>query len=121
MFEINILIAMPRIVKKAGEAYQFPLGLPYVSAALKNANFSVFTINLNQYNETVRDLLIEQIAKSKIDVVMTGGLSFQFWSIYQIIEIVKHYDEKLLTVVGGGLSLPTLKRQWKPLNMQILG
>lgn len=100
---MNILIAMPRIVNKSGEAYQFPLGLPYVSAALKNANFSVFTINLNQYKETVQDLLIEQINKNKINVVMTGGLSFQFWSIYQIVEIVKHYDKKLLTVVGGGV------------------
>ena len=99
---MNILIAMPRIVNNVGEAYQFPLGLPYVSAALKKANFRVFTINLNHHNDTVQNLLISQINEHNIDVVMTGGLSFQFWSIYQIVEIVKNYNPKLVTVAGGG-------------------
>ena len=100
---MNILIAMPRIVNNAGEAYQFPLGLPYVSAALKKAKFRIFTINLNHYNDTVRNLLISQIEEHDIDIVMTGGLSFQFWSIYQIVEIVKKYNEDIITIVGGGL------------------
>lgn len=99
---MKYLMVMPRIVSKVGDAYQFPLGLPYVSAALKQADIDVLTVNLNQIEGTVEDILIEKIESKNIDVVMTGGLSFQYWPIYQILEIVKKHTDAL-TVVGGGI------------------
>lgn len=101
--EMKYMLVMPRIVSKVGDAYQFPLGLPYVSAALKQADIDVITVNLNQIEGTVEEILVEKIANHNIDVIMTGGLSFQYWPIYQILEIVKNYDNSLLTIVGGGI------------------
>ncbi len=43
----NILIIMPRLVKNPQEGYQFPLGIAYVSACMKQAGLNVFTLNLN--------------------------------------------------------------------------
>lgn len=101
---MNFLLIIPRIVSKIGEAYQFPLGLPYVSAAMKEQGFHVFTCNLNQCEGTVQSILIKKIEEYNIDVIMTGGLSFQFWPIYQIVEIVKNVVPRdIITVVGGGI------------------
>lgn len=100
---MKCMMVMPRIVSKVGDAYQFPLGLPYVSASLKREGIDVLTVNLNQIEGTVEEILIDKIKNNNIDVVMTGGLSFQYWPIYQILEIVKNYDRSLLTVVGGGI------------------
>lgn len=100
---MKCLMVMPRIVSKVGDAYQFPLGLPYVSAALKKAGVEVITLNLNQKEGTVKELLIKYIEQNDIKIIMTGGLSFQYWPLYQILETVKNYNKELLTVVGGGI------------------
>lgn len=44
---LNFFIVMPRFVDKMGEWYHFPLGIPYISACLKQAGFNVYTINMN--------------------------------------------------------------------------
>ena len=36
---------MPRLVKTVGEGYQFPLGISYISASLKQKGYNVFTLN----------------------------------------------------------------------------
>lgn len=99
----NYLIVMPRIVNRVGDAYQFPLGLPYVSATLKKNNHHVFTLNLNGIKGSVKNILRRHIADNKIDIVLTGGLSFQFWPIYQIVNTVKNINHDIPIIVGGGL------------------
>lgn len=98
----NYLLVMPRIVNRVGDAYQFPLGLPYISAALKKNNHNVFTLNLNGVEGEVEEILQQYIEKNKIDIVMTGGLSFQFWPIYQIVNSVKKYKKNIPIFGGGG-------------------
>lgn len=99
----SYLLVMPRIVNRVGDAYQFPLGLPYISAVMKENHHKVYTVNLNGVEGEVEDILAALIKKYSIDVVMTGGLSFQFWPVYQIIAAVKRIAPQLLIVVGGGL------------------
>ena len=118
---MNFLMVMPRIVNKPDEAYQFPLGLPYVSAALKSAGFNVFTVNLNHYSAPVDEILKNMIEKHHIDVVMTGGLSFQFWNIYQILEGVKNYNANLMTIVGGGIITGDPETAMKALEFADIG
>lgn len=94
---------MPRIVNKIGDGYSFPLGLPYVSASLKKAGFNIFTFNLNHHEGEVEDIVEEQIKKNHIDVVLTGGLSFQYYPIRQVVDAVKKVDRNLPVFVGGGI------------------
>lgn len=101
--KLNFLLVMPRIVNKVGDGYSFPLGLPYVSASLKKAGFQIYTFNLNHHAGEVEDLMREQIREHEIDVVMTGGLSFQYYPIKQLVDAVKSVDADIPVFVGGGL------------------
>jgi radical SAM superfamily enzyme YgiQ (UPF0313 family) len=94
---------MPRFVDKVGEWYPFPLGLPYISSSMKAAGFNVFTLNLNNEAGSVEDLLRDAIHKYHIDAVLTGGIITEYYAIHDIIRIVKKINQKIITVVGGGM------------------
>lgn len=97
------LLLMPRCVQKFGDGYAFPLGIPYISASMKKYGYQVFTMNLNHTDDYVEKTIISLIEKYKIDVVATGGQSFQYNSIRNILSIVKKYNTNIVTIVGGGI------------------
>lgn len=103
MQRLNFLLIMPRIVNKVGDGYSFPLGLPYISASMKKAGLQVFTYNLNHHAGKVEDIVAAQIRENHIDVVLTGGLSFQYYPIKQLVDAVKNVDSRIPVFVGGGL------------------
>lgn len=94
---------MPRLVRSAGEGYQFPLGIAYVSASLKKAGYSVFTVNLNHDLRAISEVLAEAIDKHDIDVVGSGGISIQYNSLFEIFRCVKKIYPMMETIVGGGI------------------
>ncbi len=100
---MNYLIVMPRIVHALNETYLFPLGIAYVSASLKAVRDTVFTLNLNSTDLSVRDALVDSILKNKIDVLAVGGLSPQYNHINEIINTAKEIKGDLKVIVGGGL------------------
>lgn len=102
MSKLNYLLVMPRFVSKVGEWYQFPLGLPYISASMKSAGFNVFTLNLNNEDGDIKYLLQNEIKKYDIDVVLTGGLIFEFHHIKKVLAISKSI-KNVTTIVGGGI------------------
>ncbi|WDN90085.1 hypothetical protein BuS5_03055 [Desulfosarcina sp. BuS5] len=100
---MNQLIAVPRVVNKIGDWYQPPLGIAYVSASLKKAGFSLFTLNLNHIHGSIYDILKNVIYEYKIDIVLTGGLTGQYGSIRDIIGNSKLITQSVITIVGGGI------------------
>lgn len=103
MNELNVLLVMPRIVNKVGSGYVFPLGLPYISSSLKQAGFHIFTYNLNHHEGDIREILEEQIQLHNINAVFTGGMSFQYYPIYELIEAVRSINKEIFILVGGGI------------------
>jgi len=101
--KLNLLLVMPRLVQNIGDGYSFPLGIAYVSAALKAAGFNVATINLNHREGLIEDILSDEIQTRAIDVVATGGLSFQYSTIRKVIESCKIAKPSVITIVGGGI------------------
>ncbi len=101
--KLNFLLVMPRLVQNIGDGYSFPLGIAYVSAALKKAGFNVTALNLNHRDGEVEDILRHEIQSRAIDVVATGGLSFQYSTVRKVIESSKRANPKVLTIVGGGI------------------
>ena len=97
------LLIMPRIVQNFGDGYAFPLGIAYISSSMKKYGYEVYTLNLNHIDEDVEKTIIDIIERYNISVVGTGGQSFQYNSIKNILSIVKKYDSKILTIVGGGI------------------
>lgn len=100
---MNYLLVMPRFVDTVGEWYQFPLGIPYVSSSMKQAGLNVFTLNMNSREGVTREIMEEEIEKHAIDVVLTGGLSFQYPAIREILQAAKEVDPRIVTVAGGGI------------------
>jgi anaerobic magnesium-protoporphyrin IX monomethyl ester cyclase len=95
---MKFLIIVPRVVARAGQYYEFPLGLAYISAALKHDGFNVSCLNLNHYDVSPKKL-IENSLKND-DVAMTGGLSVHYNQIQQVLETARPFAK---TVLGGGI------------------
>ena len=115
-FYMNVLIVIPKTVTRDDEWYVFPLGVAYVSSALKNsAVCDVFTYNLNQA-KNVETTICELIDLYNIDVIATGGLSVQYHSIRSIITTAKKHKHNIITTVGGGYitSSPELALEAMP-------
>ena len=99
---LNILVVMPLFISGKGEEYIFPLGIPYVSSALKSCGFSVHTLNLNHRDDHYA-VLENTIKEENIDVVMSGGLSTEFPPVKKLFEVAKRCKEDVITICGGGM------------------
>jgi len=101
--KLNYLLVMPRLIQKAGDGYSFPLGIAYISSSMKEAGYNVKTLNLNHVQGDVAEIITQQITTHGIDVVATGGLSFQYNTIKSIVAAAKQVNGNIVTIVGGGL------------------
>ncbi len=99
---MNYLLVIPRGVSKAQCFNIFPIGIAYVSASLKQAGFRVFTINL-EFTEDALLALKETIVSNHIDVLCTGGLSYDCKKVIEVINAAREINPRILTVVGGGI------------------
>lgn len=106
----EILIIVPRYVPyRENTYYEFPLGLAYVSACLKQAGYSVDVCNLNHGDGTLEAVLRSSMARRGYGFVLTGGLSAHYRQIKTILDLVKRIDPSVATIVGGGVVTATPK------------
>ena len=101
--KLNYLLVMPRLVQNMGDGYSFPLGIAYISASMKKAGHNVITLNLNHRNGEVDEIIRKEIEENKINVVATGGLSFQYSTVRRVVEAAKRVNREIITIVGGGI------------------
>lgn len=113
----NLLLVMPRFVDKVGEWYHFPLGIPYISTCLKKKEFKVFTLNLNSQEGTIYDVLTKFIEDNNIDAILTGGLSFQYNAIREILVTARNIRKDIITIVGGGIITSSPEPAMKALEL----
>ncbi len=99
----NYLVVMPRHVQNISDGYSFPLGIPYISSSMKATGFRVFTLNLNHREGKVFNIIKKEIEENNIDIIATGGQSFQYVPIKEIVKAAKQVDNKIITIVGGGI------------------
>ncbi len=100
----NILLIVPRYFSTETCGYIMPMGILYVSAALKaSRTCNVFTLNLNHYEEDDRSVLGKIIFQNNINVVGCGGISGQFIEIYPLFRIIKEINPAIITIAGGGM------------------
>lgn len=112
---MNFLFVTPKYVNR-GQTYEFYFGLAYVSSSMKYKEYNVFCLNTNHYDTPLEQQLSEIIDNKQIDVICTGGMSFQFNEINVILEAAKKINPEIITVVGGaiitsdpGLALENMK------------
>lgn len=100
---MRILIVLPKFVGQPGQYYLLPVGLPYISAALKQAGLAVECLNLNHEASTPEELIPRIIRERQIDLVLTGGLSAHYHAVRQVLEAARMAGPHLKTMIGGGL------------------
>ena len=107
---MKFLIVMPKFVNRYGEMYVFPVGLTYISAALKAKGYAIECLNLNHYDEWAAVTVRDKLRNSDFDVVCTGGISAHYHRIKQVLDAARSERPDIVTVVGGGLlsSAPEL-------------
>lgn len=100
---MNYLFVIPKGVSKAQCFNIFPIGIAYVSASLKQAGNNVCTINLEFNPEGVLTALKQTISSNHVDVICTGGLSYDCNKVQKVIDAAREINPEIITVVGGGI------------------
>lgn len=100
--KLNILLIMPQVDIGYQDWPVPPVGIAYVSAALKSKGYCVYTLNLNLY-DTYEEILKEYIYQKDIDIVGTGGLVVNYHIIKDIVNECKKIKPEILIWVGGSL------------------
>ncbi|GHV47003.1 hypothetical protein FACS1894204_09760 [Synergistales bacterium] len=118
---MNYLMVMPRFVDRVGEWYNFPLGIPYVSASMKKAGLNLYTLNLNNEEGNVEDILRSAINENKIDVLLTGGLSLEYGAIRKIIQATHEIAPRVKIITGGGIITSAPEPAMKALEFADFG
>lgn len=100
----NVLLIVPHYFSTNKCGYIMPLGILYVSAALKASGVAnVYTLNLNHQNDPDEIVLTRIIKKHNIHIVGSSGISGQFIELYPLMKLVKSIDLNIITVIGGGM------------------
>lgn len=108
---MNVLLVMPRFRKKVEKEYDvnfkyfFPLGLPYISAVLKQAGHHVDGLNLNHHKGTVDELIRDALgSEKKYDIVCTGGICIYYHEIKKVVDAVRSCEPEVKIILGGPLT-----------------
>ena len=100
---MNFLLIVPQFNPRV-LFYDFPLGLAYISGAMKKAGLNVSCLNLNHCQHTnVIEAIAGSIITNDIDVVCTGGLITHYSIIGELLGAVKKIKPSVINIVGGGL------------------
>jgi anaerobic magnesium-protoporphyrin IX monomethyl ester cyclase len=109
---MEILLVVPRYSSTLTEKfdYMFPVGLSYISAALKKAKHNVDALNLNHYPGYITDILSDKLNQKKYDFVCTGSNALGYGVIEQIVEVTKKHSSKPKMILGGPIitTMPKL-------------
>ena len=101
--KLNILLIMPKVDIGYQDWPVPPIGIAYISAALKAGGFRVFNINLNLETDPLREVIKRAMESNNIDIVGTGGLIVNYHAIKEIIDISKEIKSEVITYIGGSL------------------
>ena len=123
---MKILIIIPKYNLSINEdyTYTFPLGLAYISSAIKKTNkHSVTCLNLNHYSGTIEKLVTDTLNKEKYDLVCTGGNSLTYHSIKKITTTVQSHINSPQIILGGPIitSEPELMFNLLNPNFAVIG
>jgi radical SAM superfamily enzyme YgiQ (UPF0313 family) len=87
--------------------YEFPLGLAYISACLKQNDFQVRVLNLNHYGEDLARLIDRETRRKQYDFVLTGGLSAHHSQVKNVVDSIRASSPGSVVIAGGGLMSAT--------------
>lgn len=100
----NVLLIVPRYLSTDQYGYIMPMGILYVSAALKQSGVAnVFTLNLNHEDPDYEAVVKRVIEQNDIDIAGCGGISGQFIEIYPLFKAIRKVAPNVKIITGGGM------------------
>lgn len=102
---MKTLLIIPRynLTTKPNYQYAFPLGLAYVSAAIKKAGYDIDCLNMNHLDGKSEDLISAALDKKKYDIVCTGHMGIGYAIIEKIVQTARNHASKPIIILGGAL------------------
>lgn len=100
---MRVLVVVPRFVPTPGDFYAFPLGLAYVTAALKQSGHQVFGLNLNHRIGDSAELVGAAVRTYDAEVCTTGSLSPFLPEVQRIFAAARAANPHIVNVAGGGV------------------
>ncbi len=102
---MNILLVVPRysLDNNINYNYHFPLGLAYISSAIKKEFSNVDCINLNHIPGAISNILGKKLSEKKYDFVCTGHTGIGYFAVKSIFNAVKNHPSKPKTILGGAI------------------
>jgi anaerobic magnesium-protoporphyrin IX monomethyl ester cyclase len=100
---MKIVIVMPKYNHLPYDVYTFPVGLGYISAALKNAGHAVICVNCNHSAEEPAALVERTVSETSAQACLTGGLSPYLPQIREIFAAARRANPTITNVAGGGV------------------
>ena len=98
--------------------YRFPLGIAYISSALKQAGYDVVCIDCHRVNN-LRQTIFELSKKQKIDLACLGGMSLMFRQIKDAIMDIRNVLGNIKIVLGGSIVTTEPEVVLNALNVDI--
>jgi len=100
---IRILLVVPRYssLNQADYNYVLPIGLGYISSALKKAGYNVDCLNLNHLSGDSAEILRKCLNGITYDFVCTGNTAIGYTQTEEIINIANEHSSKPTTILGG--------------------
>ena len=100
---MKVMLVVPKFTAAPGDFYHFPLGLAYISSALKNAGHDVHCLNCNHSTEDPVEMVTQAVRTFDPDIVTTGGLSPFMPLIKDIFIGARKAKPSVINIAGGGV------------------
>lgn len=108
----NVLIIVPRMVSSSRDykKYVIPVGLAYISSALKRNRYEVDFLNLNFCGGSPEEEISRSLQGKDYGYVLTGGICTYYSSVKECVDAARKYSPSSRIILGGGLvsSKPAL-------------
>lgn len=101
--KLNVLLVMPKVDIGYQDWPLPPIGIAYVSGALKENGFRVFHVNMNLETDLLETVLEKAIKEHDIDLIGTGGLIVNYYAVKAIMDTAKKIKPEVITYIGGSL------------------
>ena len=117
---LKYCIVMPPYTQVQDQTYEFPIGIAYVSASLKQTGRNVIAYNLNYKSGSIQDNVKYIVQKYAPDVIATGGLTAHYCQLKKIIDAAREIKPDIIVLVGGGIitssPVPAMEALRKPVD-----
>ena len=120
---MRVLVVVPRFVPTPGDYYSFPLGLAYITSALKQAGHQVFGLNLNHRAGDSVELVAAAVRTHGAEVCATGGLSAYLAQVKPVFVGARRANPHIVNIAGGGVvsSDPEVSVQIMDIDYGVIG